>query len=360
VDRIREAVDELTASAILGEGWEQALSTFAYASGAHGAVLMRNRASHLMAAISTEEVAEAVKAFAAGQAPPNSRYHRLNYDRAPAFRIDHDDYTDAELARDPYYQDFLRSVGFFWHANVPLMVGHDDLVELSLKRRLQFGPYERADALVLDTIVPDLLTASRLAKQTLDAEARGMTRLLAQRGSPVFQLDFRGRVLSRHPALEADPGCPVQVIGRRLVAADPAMQPMLDQAIARVRAPSGGKALVPLIGPQDRRYFLQLLSVPGRARDVFLSATALAVLIDGDAPPPRVRLDAAIVALAFALTDREADVARLIAQGMAIADVARSLGVQISTVRVHLRSIFEKTGTNRQAELVALLARVRP
>jgi DNA-binding CsgD family transcriptional regulator len=31
--------------------------------------------------------------------------------------------------------------------------------------------------------------------------------------------------------------------------------------------------------------------------------------------------------------------------------------MQVGTVRVHLRSIFAKTGTSRQAELVALLVR---
>ena len=119
-------------------------------------------------------------------------------------------------------------------------------------------------------------------------------------------------------------------------------------------------ALVPLTGPQGQRYFLQILPVPGRARDIFLSAAALAVLIDGDEPPPRIRLDAATVAHAFALTDREAAVTCLLAEGATLAEVARHLGMQVGTVRVHLRSVFAKTGTNRQAELVALLGRLRP
>ena len=50
----------------------------------------------------------------------------------------------------------------------------------------------------------------------------------------------------------------------------------------------------------------------------------------------------------------------LLAEGATLADVARRLDMQVGTVRVHLRSIFAKTGTNRQAELVALLGRLRP
>ena len=43
VDRIKAAVDDVMAAAILGEGWERALAGFSYVCGAHGAVLMRNR-----------------------------------------------------------------------------------------------------------------------------------------------------------------------------------------------------------------------------------------------------------------------------------------------------------------------------
>ena len=360
VDRIKAAVDDVTAAAILGEGWEPALAGLSYVCGAHGAVLMRNRAHHMLAAITTVEIAESVKAFAAGQTPPNSRYSRVRFDTGLRFHVDHDDYTDDELARDPFYQEFLRPVGYFWHANLALTFGRDESVELSLKRRIEAGPYQRADADALDAVLPDLLVAARLAKYTLDAEARGMARLLEQRGAPVFELDSWGRVLSGHAATETDGACPLRVIGQRLVATDPAAQPALDRAIARVLAVPGANALVPLTGPQGRRHFLQVLPVPGLARPIFLSAAALAVLIDGDEPPPRIRLDAATVAHGFALTDREAAVTCLLAEGATLAEVAQRLGMQVGTVRVHLRSIFAKTGTNRQAELVALLGRLRP
>ena len=73
-----------------------------------------------------------------------------------------------------------------------------------------------------------------------------------------------------------------------------------------------------------------------------------------------MRLDAAAVADAFALTDREANVASLLAEGLPPAEIAARLGIEIATARVHLRSIFEKTGSRRQAELATLLARLLP
>lgn len=57
------------------------------------------------------------------------------------------------------------------------------------------------------------------------------------------------------------------------------------------------------------------------------------------------------------LTNTEARVAIEIARGGGSAAVAERLSIALSTVRTHLSRIFEKTGTARQAELVALLAR---
>ena len=45
-----------------------------------------------------------------------------------------------------------------------------------------------------------------------------------------------------------------------------------------------------------------------------------------------------------ALTAREHEVAELVEQGMRNRDIARTLGIQTGTVKIHLKHIFEKTG----------------
>jgi two-component system, NarL family, nitrate/nitrite response regulator NarL len=44
------------------------------------------------------------------------------------------------------------------------------------------------------------------------------------------------------------------------------------------------------------------------------------------------------------LTPREHEVAGLVEQGLRNRDIARSLGIQTGTVKIHLKHIFEKTG----------------
>ena len=41
---------------------------------------------------------------------------------------------------------------------------------------------------------------------------------------------------------------------------------------------------------------------------------------------------------------REVEVTRLVEQGLRNRDIARSLGIQTGTVKIHLKHIFEKTG----------------
>jgi DNA-binding CsgD family transcriptional regulator len=69
-------------------------------------------------------------------------------------------------------------------------------------------------------------------------------------------------------------------------------------------------------------------------------------------------LNETAVKSAFRLSDRELDVAKLIAAGMSPKEASRRLNIQLKTVRSRLKTVFEKTDTHRQNELVALLVRV--
>ena len=53
------------------------------------------------------------------------------------------------------------------------------------------------------------------------------------------------------------------------------------------------------------------------------------------------------------LTEREIDVAELLAKGLASKEVARTLGLAVGTVNVHARNIYAKLGVNSRAELIS-------
>ncbi|GAB2174979.1 helix-turn-helix transcriptional regulator [Dongia sp. agr-C8] len=357
IDGIRAGVDDLVSAAILAAGWEEALGHFAMAAGARDAVLMRNEARKMVTAIVTPEAARAVADFAAGRAPPNSRYQRVGTHYV-GFRIDQDDYAAEELARDPFYQEFLRPNGVFWHANTVLAPGPDEYVELSLKRRVELGPFQPEERALLDSVLPELHAVARIAKGVLDAEARGMAWMLGRRGGAIIELDSWGRVLPGQSAGEGDPAAPLRILRRRLVAGDRVSQLSVDRAVANAVSRPGRLGVAALTDPEGRRYLLQVHPVPGRARDVFASATALALLIERDRDPAALRPDLAWIRSAYGLTEREAHVAALLAEGFDIEAIATQLKIQPSTARSYLKDALQKTGASRQAELVALLAHV--
>jgi DNA-binding CsgD family transcriptional regulator len=57
----------------------------------------------------------------------------------------------------------------------------------------------------------------------------------------------------------------------------------------------------------------------------------------------------------FALTPAEARLAKLLMEGQTLEECCGQLEIQISTARMHLGSVFAKTGVQRQGQLVSLL-----
>lgn len=103
-----------------------------------------------------------------------------------------------------------------------------------------------------------------------------------------------------------------------------------------------------LVKPID--YDLLLATVDARLRQIERIRAARAENPVAGAPD---------FASSFDLTPTEARVASLLTQGRTLQQIAGVLGVSRTTVAFHMRHIFQKTRTNRQAELVALLLRRR-
>jgi DNA-binding CsgD family transcriptional regulator len=66
-------------------------------------------------------------------------------------------------------------------------------------------------------------------------------------------------------------------------------------------------------------------------------------------------MDPAQICQLYGLSRAEGRVVALLASGQRLDLVAENLGVTYDTVRKHLKQVFSKTGTDRQAELVRML-----
>ncbi|MEZ0221665.1 helix-turn-helix transcriptional regulator [Tardiphaga sp. 20_F10_N6_6] len=89
--------------------------------------------------------------------------------------------------------------------------------------------------------------------------------------------------------------------------------------------------------------------------NVWTDETSTIILLDLDAHPEPT--PEALRRL-FGLTAAESQLAVELARGHNLLDISRSRRLSRTTIRSHLASLFVKTQTRRQAELVALLGRV--
>jgi DNA-binding CsgD family transcriptional regulator len=80
---------------------------------------------------------------------------------------------------------------------------------------------------------------------------------------------------------------------------------------------------------------------------------AAAIIVQDPSDPAPLPDDA--FAELYGLTAAERRVLLKIAQGLAPHEIAEAFDVSLPTVKTHLQSLFSKTGTSRQADLVRLL-----
>jgi DNA-binding CsgD family transcriptional regulator len=85
------------------------------------------------------------------------------------------------------------------------------------------------------------------------------------------------------------------------------------------------------------------------------TAAAMLLICDPDRPS---EIPAAWMMEAYGLTRAEVRVALAVASGMTISHMARRLKISRNTIKTHLRRVYEKTGTHRQAEFSRLMATI--
>jgi DNA-binding CsgD family transcriptional regulator len=73
-------------------------------------------------------------------------------------------------------------------------------------------------------------------------------------------------------------------------------------------------------------------------------------------PFQQAALDGEVLSRAYRLTRTEIRVAFELVQGQSVENIAEILCVSVHTVRTHVKNLFAKTGTSRQADLIRLLA----
>jgi DNA-binding CsgD family transcriptional regulator/PAS domain-containing protein len=227
----------------------------------------------------------------------------------------------------------------------------DGIVDDEARRRMKLLlPHFRRAVLVGKVIDLHKVEAASLA-DTLDGLATAM-----------ILVDAGGRIVHANAAALTmlDEASVVSGSTGRLVAADAEAEKALRDIF--MRAESGDAAVgtngvaVPLTARNGERYVahvLPLTSGTRRKAGVVYSAVA-SVFVRKAALEVAHPLE--VIANTFKLTPAEMRVLMMIVNVGGVPEVAPALGISETTVKTHLQRIFAKTETDRQADLVKLVA----
>jgi DNA-binding CsgD family transcriptional regulator/PAS domain-containing protein len=265
-----------------------------------------------------------------------------------------------EYRRGPFFQEWLRPQGCVDVANVVLDKSDANCADL-----LTFLPGGRmADDEMRRRIAAIAPHARRalLVNKAIDArksEAAAFAKILDGLAVAIFLLDSAGRIAHRNSAADnlLDAGDVLRSVNGQLVARDAWANRALREAFAasgKLPAACGCIAL-PMAAEDGEHYIAHLLPLTAAERGATgMAYKSVAALFVRKAALGRPRDD--VIARRFELTRAELRVMLSIADVGGVPETAAALGVAESTVKTHLRRVFAKTGTNRQTELVKLIA----
>jgi DNA-binding CsgD family transcriptional regulator/PAS domain-containing protein len=357
VDRVIDLIYEGAADAA---AWPDAMSALCdLVGGDHGVALVQGAERTEFPFVASARVDAANLARFMGSAADG-------IDMLQSFRAQQAFDFDAVIPREM----FLRSE--FFHEVIRPMGGYRALMTVPLRRdgfdsyvaicRTPREPeFGAAEAAVIDRIAPHVERAMRThlaidgMARKLDAALGAFDRLCA--GVAVVDRELRPLVLNRRARQIVEAGDGLVLSGRSLTGGSATDTGWLGRLVQRAAADDprvAGSYSMRLPRPAAGRAWT--VTASALARDGGMPAGLVLLLLEEAAP--RTADLAPLLQSEFGLSPREAALAAALAGGIDLAGAAHALGIAVGTARTHLKAVFAKTGTHRQAELVALLARL--
>jgi DNA-binding CsgD family transcriptional regulator/PAS domain-containing protein len=356
-------IDPFYEAATRPELWRNLLAELSEVFGAAGATLCVGPVSQNTPKIWSPSLDEAIDiGLRTGWLPhQNARIPR----QFKAFRQGRDIVTDSmifspwELDHLPFNAEFIASVKARSFACMKLAGEGDSTVILEIERFVGMAPFSAREIEALRLLVPHAQQAAELALRLAAVQMEGIIDAVSTFNCGALLLDSRGKVLTLNSNAEAMLGPEIFVRGAKLTASNRDCDAALQRLIGTVtgRAPRHETKVVaairiPRLGAGD--LLVHAAPLVRSASELFERASAIVMIDDlGAQSTPTARM----LRRFFGLTGAEAAIAAAIGSGQDLDEISRTRGVGLGTLRKQLKTIFVKTGTRHQTELVALLRR---
>lgn len=270
------------------------------------------------------------------------------------FVVARDYFPEDVLADDEPYKR-LKLKGFDSQVGTIIPMPTGEVVAFLLDRKSGGVPVSAAELSRLNGLYPHLARASMLSARLGLERAEVTLAALASVGLAAGAVSSTGVVVSVNAAFESVKGVFSAGAFGRIGLRDGAANLLLQTALSAVQSDMEPLVrTVPVAATQETEPVLvHVLPLRGGARDIFSRASA--IIIAASVRASSLVPAASILTGLFDLTPAEARLATALAGGDTVADYAAKVHVSVPTVRSHLSQVMAKTGTLRQAQLVALL-----
>lgn len=268
--------------------------------------------------------------------------------------VDYDEYR-----RGRFYQEWLRPQGCNDAANVVLersnlsrpilmtVLSGKRMVDEAMRRRIALIVPHANRALLINKTIDSRQAEAAVFAETLDGLAAG-----------IFLLDSACHIVhanaAGHRMVSSDDI--LRLIGGKLVTRDI----RVNQSLRRIfsagshAAIAAGNCALALTAHDGERYIVHVLPLASVMRSGTEGSSAAVAVLFVRKAAFSVRSCDELLARTFNLTPRELRVLLAAVELTGVSEVALSLGIAETTVKTHLKRIFAKTGTSRQADLVRL------
>jgi DNA-binding CsgD family transcriptional regulator len=272
------------------------------------------------------------------------------------FTVNVDQYiSDEDYLTSTCYNEIFRP----WGDDTGKLIGFcrpldDHILTVGLQRGLGDKAFEAGHLGRLRSI-SDHLSRAFAARQALARANSRALQLTAALDAPligIVRVDIRGRLVHANSAgqelLRLQDG--FALVGQTVAVQTPAVQPRFAEAIRAAAQRSGNQGDALLVPRPSGRPPWRVIVAPDEAQ----ASGHATLLVESSGGEGGLR--AHLTAL-YGLTQAESEVAVLLAEGFAPAEIADQRSVSIETVRNQIKALLQKTGANRIGGLIALLAR---
>jgi DNA-binding CsgD family transcriptional regulator len=352
--------DHIYEAAFNPDEWTPVLDELGLASTSAGGCMVVMNGMELLGGRTSAIIREISEQASAN--PDAGTIRRVGYayaNPAPGFLVSSRFYPKEFLENDAFVHT-KRAIGLGDEAFTVIPMPNGETALFSIDRPIANGPFRVEDVARLDQQRPHLARAALVAARLRLEHAQTTVSALEALGIPAAVLAQSGRVRASNALLVgvSDRLMPAAFGGIAIVHAS--ANKLFQEAIALALGSHDGivrSIPVPAYNEQPA-LVIHVLPLRRSAYDIFSGADILVATTIVHAsqfvPSPSILMGL------FDLTPSEVKLASALAAGRSLKAAAQDNGIQFSTARSYLEKIFDKTGTNQQSQLVALLKSAQP